>query len=525
MSEQNSASGRIRRAEIIAALSLATDLAIGQPMELAMRATVLAMRLGRSLGLPDAELTSLYWFSLLRHVGCHAEGRSFGQLVGDEVTFHSRIVVSDPTNIADLVPLMARMIWQTNTGAGLPRAVSALVAGLAGSRSAAKMMVGSHCDVAMRLARRLGSSDAVIEALGKSEERWNGAGLPAGLKGESIPRIARIGLVALDYVAMRLAMPLDRVLANVRKRARKAYDPVVATELLGGHDTLAADFADAPTWDLVLLLEPQPVAYFDAAAVEEACTVIADFADLKDPLILGHSRAVAELAGKAAEITGLPAAEAADVRLAGLLHDIGYSAIPARVRLSGEGATESERERLRLHGYFGERILVRSPALARLGALVSAHHERMDGSGFHRGVRGPEINVAARILAAAEAFQGLVEGRGGHAPRSRENAAAVLREEMRAGRLDVAAGEAVLAAAGQPSRRASQAATTLSPREIEVLKLVARGSSAKQVARALAISPKTARNHIQNIYAKAGVTTRAAAALYALENGIIVPGG
>jgi HD-GYP domain-containing protein (c-di-GMP phosphodiesterase class II) len=275
----------------------------------------------------------------------------------------------------------------------------------------------------------------------------------------------------------------------------------------------------------VLSLEPQPVAYFDAAAVEEACTVIADFADLKDPLILGHSRAVAELAGKAAEITGLPAAEAADVRLAGLLHDIGYSAIPARVRLSGEGATESERERLRLHGYFGERILVRSPALARLGALVSAHHERMDGSGFHRGVRGPEINVAARILAAGEAFQGLVEGRGGHAPRSRENAAAVLREEMRAGRLDVAAGEAVLAAAGQPSRRASQAATTLSPREIEVLKLVARGSSAKQVARALAISPKTARNHIQNIYAKAGVTTRAAAALYALENGIIVPGG
>jgi HD-GYP domain-containing protein (c-di-GMP phosphodiesterase class II) len=524
MSEQVTASGRIRRAEIIAALSLATDLAIGQPMELAMRATVLAMRLGRSLRLPEPEMASLYWFSLLRHIGCQAEGQSFGALVGDEVTFHGKVVISDPTNAADLLPLMARMIWQANAGAGLPTAVSALVSGLVGSRSAAKMMVGSHCDVAMRLARRLGSSDAVVDALGKAEERWNGAGLPAGLRGEAVPRIARISLMTLDYAAMRLAMPLERVLANVRQRSGKAYDPTIAARFLAEHDTLTADFDGAPSWDLVLSLEPAPVSYFDAAGIEDACTVIADFADLKDPLILGHSRAVAELAGRAAEIFGLPAAEVRDIRLAGLLHDVGYSAIPARIRLNGKSATESERERLRLHGYFGERILIRSPALARLGALVSAHHERIDGSGFHRGIRGAEISVPARILAASERFQSLLEGRGGAAPRSHEAAAASLREEMRAGGVDNAAGEAVLAAAGQPSRRAAQTSPGLTPREIEVLKLVARGRSAKDVARLLAISPKTARNHIQNIYAKAGVATRAAATLYALENGVITPG-
>jgi HD-GYP domain-containing protein (c-di-GMP phosphodiesterase class II) len=184
--------------------------------------------------------------------------------------------------------------------------------------------------------------------------------------------------------------------------------------------------------------------------------------------------------------------------------------------------SQLEWERVRLHPYLTERILAHSPALGRVALLAGSHHERLDGSGYHRGSDSAALSKAARILAAADAYQAMGQPRPYRPPLGEKLRAAELQKEMDAGRLDRDAGRAVLAAAGQavPPARTSRP-NGLTEREVEVLRLISRGASNRVVARELVISPKTAGRHIENIYAKINVSSRAAAALFALQNGLL----
>jgi HD-GYP domain-containing protein (c-di-GMP phosphodiesterase class II) len=264
----------------------------------------------------------------------------------------------------------------------------------------------------------------------------------------------------------------------------------------------------------------------DEAACEEAYLAIADMVDMRMPFTFGHSRAVASLADAAGKRLGLPASDIRDVRWAAYTHDIGELAIPVSTWMRAGALTERETDAARLHPYHGER------ALASLGgdgkaiaSLVQRHHERLDGSGYHRNSRGPDLSPAARILAAAEAFQTARETRPYRAASTDATAAAKLRSAVREGQLCRDAVEAVLACAGQPARRdTAERLAGLTPREIEVLRLIAAGCTAKEAARQLDIAPKTADNHIQSLYSKIGVSTRAGAALYALERGLVAQG-
>jgi DNA-binding CsgD family transcriptional regulator len=176
---------------------------------------------------------------------------------------------------------------------------------------------------------------------------------------------------------------------------------------------------------------------------------------------------------------------------------------------------------MRLHAYYTERMLARPPALARLGAVASLAWERCDGSGYHRGLSGAAIPMAARVLAAACVCRALGEPRPHRPAMSAERATAELGAEVRAGRLDADAVAAVLAAAGQPQGKRRAGPAGLTAREIEVLVLIARGASTRQVAQRLAIAPKTAETHIERIYAKIGASTRATATLFALQHGLL----
>ena len=224
----------------------------------------------------------------------------------------------------------------------------------------------------------------------------------------------------------------------------------------------------------------------------------------------------------AAKRAGLPAGDIRAAKWAAYTHDIGELAVPVSTWMRAGRLTERETDAAHLHPYHGER------ALASLGgdgkavaALVLRHHERLDGSGYHRYAKAPDLSPAARILAAAEAFQSAREQRP-HRPSMDDSAAAAkLRAAARDGKLCSEAVEAVLTVAGQPARRASsERLAGLTPREIEVLRLIAAGLTAKEAARLLEIAPKTADNHIQSLYSKIGVKTRAGAALYALERGL-----
>jgi len=268
---------------------------------------------------------------------------------------------------------------------------------------------------------------------------------------------------------------------------------------------------------------------------------------------VGHSRGVAGLAERAAAVAGLPDADQVLLRRAGLVHDIGRVAVPVNVWAKPGPLNRDEREQVRLHAYHTERVLDAAAGLRPLARLAGSHGERCDGSGYHRGSRSAELPLTAWLLAAADCYHAMGEPRPHRRALTADAAASELSREAEAGRLDADAVHAVLSAAGQvrphpaaperpppgpwpagsspagrrPTGLAGQEPLPrpagLSERECEVLGLLAKGLATKQVARRLGISPKTCDHHIQHLYGKAGVSTRAGATLFALEHGLVRP--
>lgn len=511
----------IRLAELMAALSLATDLGMGQPLEWALCACVLALRLGEALGLGEQQQREVYYQALLRYIGCNAETHMLAALAGDEIALRTDIALIDTGNPAELIGTMARHIRQANAGASRLELAQAVVRNLVASARFTPSFFSGHCEVAQRLATRLGFEEQIVHALGQLYARWDGKGTPA-LKGEAIAPAVRIVSLAQDMVTFHRLGGVDAALDIARRRSGGAYDPALAERFCRAAPSLLAGLDGEPSWESVLALEPGPRVFLTEAQLDSACRAIADFADIKSPYTLGHSPGVAELAAAAARGCGLTADDAAAIRRAGLLHDIGRVGVSAGIWGKAGPLSNREWEQVRLHAYHTERILSRPAALARLGGLAALHHERLDGSGYHRGAPAAMLSPSARILAAADVYHAMTEQRPHRAAVPVEQAAAELRREARAGRLDPDAVSGVLAAAGHPARASRRELVAgLSARELEVLRLLARGSSTKQIGAALTISSKTADNHIQHIYAKIGVSTRAGATLFAMENDLL----
>jgi HD-GYP domain-containing protein (c-di-GMP phosphodiesterase class II) len=508
----------VRRGEVIAALSLATDLAMGQPAEFALKSCVLATRVGKMLGLGQEELGEIFYQSLLRYIGCNAETHALAALFGDELDFRRDFARIDPGRAAEMAALVFSYLRRAHSGAGLFGMVTGVARGLLTSKSASEESIAGHCEVAERLAERLSLGAGVRRNLGQIYERWDGKGLPRGLKGEAIAPAVRVVSFAQDAIVLRAAFGAEAAHAKLEARAGSAYEPRLVERYLKRADELTAGLDDT-SWDDVLALEPEPH-LLSQGEFDAACLAMADYADLKSPYSVGHSRAVSVLAAEAARRCGLPEADAADLARAGLLHDIGQVAVPVRIWLKAGSLNDSEWEQVRLHSYYGERVLARPTALARLGAIVAQHHERLDGSGYHRGARGPALTPHGRILAAAEAYQNKIEPRPHRPAMTAQAAADALKREAREGKLDADAVGAVLAAAGHAVAARQEMVAGLTAREVDVLRAIARGQSMKETARALGISPKTVDNHTQNVYAKIGVKTRGGATLFAIEHGL-----
>jgi HD-GYP domain-containing protein (c-di-GMP phosphodiesterase class II) len=273
---------------------------------------------------------------------------------------------------------------------------------------------------------------------------------------------------------------------------------------------------------MVLACEPGEHLVLTETQFNTACLALADFADIKSPYMLGHSAGVAELASAAARMSGLREAEALGLWRAGLVHDLGRVGISAGIWVKPGPLTEREWERVRLHPYYTERILARPLAFAKLGALAALHQERLDGSGYHRRLPASLLSPAARLLAAADVYQALLEPRPHRAAHTPDAAAAQLEHTAQAGGLDLDAVRCVLAVAGQHMKKVRLVhPAQLTERELDVLRLIARGHSIKQMAQHLTISPKTVDTHIQHIYEKIGVSTRAGATLFAVEHNLL----
>lgn len=501
------ASARVRVVELLAALSLATDLATYQPMGHGLNTSLWATALARELGFTDERVRSTQLVALLRFIGCTSDASETGRQTGTHESAHYREMA--PVLMGSTPGLLRGLATTVGGGQPIHRRIGAFVATLTDPDG-----LTAHCEVGAMLARRLGCSDDVVLALGHAYERWDGKGQPDGLAGDAVPPEIRVAVVARDIdVFTRRG---DDVAAVLRKRSGKAYDPAVvaAFERLGTK-TPEGD------WDAVLAGEPEPIAY--VGDLDRAVEAIADFADIKSPWTRSHSPSVAELAATAGASAGLDSDDVTQLRRAALVHDLGRVGIENTIWDKAGPLDVGEWEKVRLHSYLTERILSRCSVLAPLAELAACHHERLDGSGYHRALSSQQIPAGQRILAAADVMAALVADRPHRPALSLADATETMRLAVEGGQLDGEAVSLVVAAAGgrPPVQARPDLPGGLTEREAEVLTLLARGLTNRRIAETLFISPKTVGSHIEHIYLKAGVSTRAAATMFAMENRLL----
>jgi HD-GYP domain-containing protein (c-di-GMP phosphodiesterase class II) len=508
----------IRAAEVVGALSLATDLGTGQPLEHALRSAVLAVRLGELAGASAEELADTYYVALLHASGCTSNGHEANQLFGDDIEHRAAFFLIDTTNPAEVLAF-----YRAYVGAGRPPEVrTALVeqamanAGTRGRESFAAM-----CEVAQRFAGWLDLGAGIQAALEYVFARWDGRGFP-DISGEEIPLPMRLLHVGRDISLFLSASGSDEARVVIERRAGAAYEPRLADLAVQNFGDLIGDLDEARMWEQAVESEPFPQVRIAGERVDAAFTAIAALTGLKSPWLREHSTGVAELAEAAAWRMGHPADVVTLVRRAALAHDLGRVGVSNAIWEKPGPLGFGEWERVRLHPHYTERAFAQSPALARIGTVAGSHHERLDGSGYHRGTRGADLDQPARILAAADCYGAMREARPYRPALDPPAAEAELMREADEGRLDPDAVDAVLGAAGhRVQERPSELPAGLTERELEVLLVLVRGESNQKIGENLGISAKTVGHHVQHVYEKAGVRSRAAATVWAFEQGLV----
>jgi HD-GYP domain-containing protein (c-di-GMP phosphodiesterase class II) len=482
----------IRVAEVTIALSLATDLGTGQPMDHALRTCALSLAAAEALGLDDATRSCVYYVALLRFLGCTSDASDVAVIAGgDDVAFN-----------ATMAPIL-----MASPGVGMRYFVRHLAEDLPASRRAGRIVralsdpgwasrsSSGHCEVGARLAQRLGLDDAVCDALAHAFERWDGKGHPDGQAGEEVPVAVRIVAAARDAELFTRHFGWPAAADVLARRRGHGFDPTVVDVLVGDGERWLSELGDDPC-PVVLDCEPTPVRTttdFDAPL-----RAMADFADLKSPWFRGHSPGVAELTVAAGAAAGMSLEDTTWLGRAALVHDVGQVGIAAGIWDHPNRLSAEQWERVRLHPYLSERVLRRCSLLAPSADLAAGHHERADGSGYHRGIAVQDL--ATGLLAAADAYHAMTEDRPHRPAPGRAAAAAQLCADADNGCFGRVAVGAVLEAAGETGRSARPANPAgLTDREVEVLCLIARGHANKQVAVALGISPKTVGRHVEHI--------------------------
>jgi HD-GYP domain-containing protein (c-di-GMP phosphodiesterase class II) len=501
---------------VIGAFSLATDLGMALPFEHGLQATLFAARLSRHLGVDAETSRHTYYACLLFHSSCTADAEIAAEIFGGSMTRHQvPVLFGSPAAV-----FRGALRALPPPGSSTPRAVLEIARRAPRAARTLRPHLTAACEVAQMLAQRVGLPAELSKLFAYLTERWDGKGPLGRASYDEIPLPWRIAQVAHDAAVQRTLGGVDTAARVVRQHAAGGLDPAIAGALADNAAEILALDAETSAWEETLASEPRPWLMLEGEAIDRALAAIGDFADLASPYLTGHSAGVAALAETTARRCGI---DAVSLRRAAAVHDIGRVATPVGVWHTPGPLSADGWEQVRLHAYHSERVLLRSPSLAPLAPVAGAHHERLDGSGYHRGTSASGLPPAARLLAAVDAYHAMTEPRPHRQALPAAQAAGALGEQCRAGCFDADLVPAVLEASGQPVQRIERPAG-LTEREVEVLRLLARGLQTKQIASALGISPKTADRHIQNAYGKIGVSTRAAATLFVMEHGLMAWG-
>lgn len=487
------------------------DLANGLGDDKSVLTGLFALELARAGGLPEAEQRSAFFVGLLRHLGCTAFAADEARLADDDVALRRQLMHGDSSRPVEVARAVARASSSPLRGA---RGVGRL---LSSARRLRTHWTSEVCGAARHLAQQLGFGPDVVRALDEVFERWDGLGGPQGVRGEAISVLGRVAQAAHVAVLFLIAggPPLAREVLGLRSGS--VLEPrwaAAAVELVGPFQGLASSPERLEAVELSLADMPAGL------TLEVIAVTFGDIADLQSPFTRGHSRHVARVCDRAATTLGLPKPERVELRLAAHMHDIGQVALPTGLWLEPRW-TPADRQRGSTHTHYTERVLGAAPEWAAVAKLAAAHHERLDGSGTHRGLKAPALPRAARLLAAADAVCALREDRPHRPAMDGAGVRATLREAVDDGHLDADCVAAVLEAVGERAAVPTSAVASLTPRERDVLVQLARGRTNKEIAAGLRISARTVQTHTIHIYEKLGVSTRAAAALEASKAGLL----
>ncbi|NNH72348.1 HD domain-containing protein [Nocardia uniformis] len=510
-------SDEVRVAELLATLSLAADLGLGQPMEHCLRQTVIALRLADLAGAGETDREATYYAGLMANVYCHADATEQARWYGDDIRLkRDGFELLDMGTARTIAFLLRRM---GSHGSPMQRARRMAAFPLTAQQRVVTFL-NTHATLGSEFATRIGLAGATSLAIRQEYEQWDGKGYPERLRAEQISLPARVvHLAAPVEVYGRRSVESARTIA--RRHRGGEFDPTLVDLFCDHAPAILDGMAEAADWDAILDAEPGLSRTVTGEGLDAVLEAMADLIDLKSPYLAGHSRGVADLVAAAARVSGFSTDEVTTLRRAALIHDMGRLGVSNAIWDKPGPLTAAELERIRLHPYLTERMLARVSALGRSRDIAARHHERLDGSGYPRGLTAASLTPSDRLLAAADVYHALSEPRPHRPPLGPGQASQQLRSEVRAGRLDGEAVNAVLKAAGHraPARREWPAGLTA--REVEVLVLLARGHSNREIARRLGVTPKTVSNHVEHVYTKAAVSSRAAATLFATRHGLL----
>lgn len=525
-------SAPVRLVELLAPLSLAGDAADGFVPETTIRSAVIAGTLAVVAGHPELAGEAVLG-GLIRHIGCTGfaveEAHHYG--AGDDVALRRTMAAVDLADPHDAARRIEEGFAPDAAPADRQRGIDALFAGGPAVEAAHH---AAQCDAGERLADLLPLPAGSCTVAAQAFEHWDGTGGPGGLAGDDISAVARLVEVAYRAELFRSRYGRKAALDALRSMSGRQLDPAITAAFTASSDDVFSlvDDPSVSAWDRLLDAEPEPHHRVSAAQADDVSVAFARFTDLKSTWFVGHSEAVAALAEAAAPALGIGSSppdgggtdDLTRLRRAARLHDIGRVGIATGTWDLPRRLSRPERGRVEGHSLETLRILSATSLLAEVAELAGSAHERLDASGYHRSRRGTDLEPAARLLAVADVAVALSEERPHRPAHSPGDAAALLAGMAHEGRLDPAAVQAVLDAGPGPVPVSVSWPSGLTDREVEVLRLVARGASNKEVARRLGITAKTVAHHVAHVYDKTGCRSRSGATLFALDAGLIGPG-
>jgi putative nucleotidyltransferase with HDIG domain len=436
--------------EVLGALSYALDITEGEPPGHAVRTLAIGMRLAEQLGLGDDTRSALFYALLLKDAGCSSNASRLSSLFGadDHAAKHAMKRVDWSRS-----GTLARYTWQAIEPGGSPLAKARRLHAITREEEVTREVIGTRCERGAEIARMLELPEPTAQAIRALDEHWDGSGHPLGLRGAEIPLLGRILCLAQTAEVFARTMGARGAYGMALKRRGRWFDPALVDALLGFRDDAAfwGPLEDPRAIPPVARWEPADrVVVADEARLDLVAEAFARVIDAKSPYTARHSAGVAAYASAIGAALGMDGRARRDLHRAGLMHDIGKLAISSRILDKPGKLTEDEAAAMREHTAYTLRILERVACFSKLADVAASHHERLDGSGYHRGLAAFDLTRAARVLAVADVFEALTAERPYRAAMPVDEALGVLHEMRGAALCPAAVGglEAVLAGPG-----------------------------------------------------------------------------